>query len=78
MDINFQNHLMRQAKNVDDKNSANDRLHRIQNDCVDLYYYWLHELLRMEFPHDKCAFALHQMMTGNCHWFLAKYGHMSE
>uniref|UniRef100_A0A0R3QYY0 TPR_REGION domain-containing protein n=1 Tax=Brugia timori TaxID=42155 RepID=A0A0R3QYY0_9BILA len=74
MDINFQQN--QQTISIREQNGANSRLRSIQSDCVDLYYYWLNELLCMEIPYDKCAFALHQLMTGNCHWFLAKYGHM--
>ncbi|EJW75905.1 hypothetical protein WUBG_13187, partial [Wuchereria bancrofti] len=75
MDITFQQN--QQTISVYEQNGANSRMRRIQSDCVDLYYYWLNELLLcMEIPYDKCAFALHQLMTGNCHWFLAKYGHM--
>uniref|UniRef100_A0A915Q6H6 14-3-3 domain-containing protein n=1 Tax=Setaria digitata TaxID=48799 RepID=A0A915Q6H6_9BILA len=76
IEITYRSKLIRQAISTHERNGSNDRLCRIQSECVDLYYYWLNDLLRIKLPYDKCVKMLHQSMVGNCYWFLAKYGHM--
>uniref|UniRef100_A0A0N5DAS7 Tektin n=1 Tax=Thelazia callipaeda TaxID=103827 RepID=A0A0N5DAS7_THECL len=78
LEITRQRNLIDQAKTLIDHNTAKENLHRIQSDCVDLCCYWLNELICMQILQDKCAQILHQLMVGNCHWFLAQYGHLSK
>ncbi|KAK6744089.1 hypothetical protein RB195_011036 [Necator americanus] len=39
---------------------------------LDLYEYWLRELLNLTLVDDIRAICMHQMMAADCYWFLAK------
>ncbi|CAJ0598554.1 unnamed protein product [Cylicocyclus nassatus] len=39
---------------------------------IDLYKYWLRELLNISIVDDLRALCMHQMMAADCYWFLAK------
>ncbi|VDN29578.1 unnamed protein product [Gongylonema pulchrum] len=68
---------MRKAKVQSERIRAWIELRRIKSRCVDLYFYWLDELLRMEVIPEICAATMHLVMIGNCQWFLARYGTIS-
>uniref|UniRef100_A0A158R4B1 F-BAR domain-containing protein n=1 Tax=Syphacia muris TaxID=451379 RepID=A0A158R4B1_9BILA len=73
-EMRYQKYVLEAARTSEEAERAHKELQAMQSKCVDLYAYWLKELLDMQVSYDKRAFTLHQMLFGNCQWFLAKYG----
>lgn len=76
--MKYQKYVLDAARTSEEAQRARLELRAMQSKCVDLYAYWLKELLDMQVSYDKRAFTLHQMLFGNCQWFLAKYGSLSQ
>ncbi|VDM66925.1 unnamed protein product [Strongylus vulgaris] len=57
--------------NRNDWNAHNDWTGSKQK-IIELYRYWLRELMNVTLVDDVRAICMHQMMAADCYWFLAK------
>lgn len=73
-EMKYTKYMLDSAKTPAEVARAKGELSMAQSKCVDLFSYWLKELHDMPLSYDKRAFTLHQMLYGNCCWFLAKFG----